>query len=316
MKENQMIMLTPNLRDVLDRARAAGLVNEAELEPAPGAVVVDAAGRHLSPSADDSADNPASFPYAAPNRLKPIDPCGNAWTPEDEIGGGCEDPAAWVCRRAALTPGATGDGASYGRDVRDAALVFEQMDYNTIGTIGQTRAAWEALCAIGPQVVSPVDGVAAGADYAIAYPTGMPLAIGVELHWSVSLQFWAPFTFRVRTQRVQVLGAQFNPVTPIGAAGTPGSADRDLTVKVQRKTNGGRVWVPFATRVAPSMQHAQTKVAFGSSVAADSATIFVTPPPGALFANFTVRAYLLTAHSPQGAAYLETIGAYQRIKGG
>jgi len=175
-------------------------------------------------------------------------------------------------------------------------------DYTQVGTVGQTRAAIEALYAFGGFGDVRIAGILAGANDVATFPVAnLPVSIGFRLDWGIQLLNYAPFDMNIHTVGWSTASTILSPQSPLV------DADRIFTTRVQ-KVSGGSIFVPWAARVTPGMSVAQQVMAVSVEVVA--ATISVENLPAAIAASFSMQVTLLTAFHPLTAQFATAIGAY------
>lgn len=207
-----------------------------------------------------------------------------AMTPESFLGGGCRNPN-WVCDRGRALP----PWLSTSDPTVVAAIIN---DYNAVGTVGQMRAVFEQLYALGEFSQNRYTAVVAGQTATSTVPnTDNFVVLGVRVDWGVDLLNWQPFDLVLATNGFQTL---FNRQ----------SVDRSFTVRVSRN-NGSSIYVPLAQRTV-GISFAQPTL--GQVNAATGATITASNIPATVAAAFGMTVQLLTAFHPITAAYGMALG--------
>lgn len=221
--------------------------------------------------------------------------------PENLLADGVGIPALYIGDKARSLPPWLTDSKKC-----EMQRMFE--DYTQVGTVGQARAAIETLFALGNFGNVTVQGVVAGNDLVITIPNAsVKASIGFVLDWGVTLVNYSPFDIVLTTTGASASGFQ---LTPNDA--NPAVANRSFTVRA-KQVPGGRIFVPWAVRVAPGMSIAQQVIA-GPTAAAD-VVITINNVPAAILAQMNAQATLLTAFHPLTAAFAAAIGAYSAQPG-
>lgn len=208
-------------------------------------------------------------------------------------------PAAADCGR--LVWGAYVDGGE---------AIRRSFDFKTVGTIGQWRAQFATLYALGVQDDTIVAATGAGtATQTVTVGDTEQLTIGAVLEWGVRRNDSQPFTVSVAAGGWQNASTRLRVNTP-NVAGTP--MTRSFRVRVCDGINGGLIYVPWAIRVNPSMELAQPTICVpvADSAGVGQATLTVNNIPAGLQASFGLDAQYITALGTAGAQFAARIGLY------
>lgn len=204
-----------------------------------------------------------------------------ALAPESFLGRGCNNPS-WVCDRGRLLP----PWLSNNEPGVVAAIVN---DYTAVGTIGQMRAVFDTLYAIGEFQQTRYVGQLAGTTSTATVNSSVP-SLGVRIDWGVSLLAWAPFDLNISTTNFETLF-------------TGQTLNRSFSVRVGG-ANGGSIYIPFAQR-ATGITQAQPAIGRIAGGEGGDGTVAATGIPAAIGASFSMTVQLLTAFHPITAAFGE-----------
>jgi len=205
-------------------------------------------------------------------------------TPEALMGDVDDDPAAHVLDRPRALP-------SFLTNAAVDAIAVNFQDYNTIGTVGQTRAVLATLYSAFKQDVSVTAMTVAATTATATFSTAaadLPGTAGFLLRWGIALNNFAPFDLNiVTTGWVSRFGGD--------------NANRNISIHVSNVI-GSDLYIPWAVRVNPAMSMAQHVIAYAPQSDVTNGVIQVTGIPAALAANFSASIQFLSAFSPATAA--------------
>jgi hypothetical protein len=246
--------------------------------------------------------------YANPSMVNDPSRAGymRSLSPEYLLGDGCIDPKHSVCDKSRRV-------APYSANV---AFPTRQLDYNTVGVIGQARAALELLYSgyanQGTRFPLTNGGTSATKtfNYDLDDASTVVESLGFVLDFGVGMLNFSPFDLQLSSAGFVNLSPQF-----IGSTVIDTSVDRSIVVRVN-DFNGGSIFVPWAHRVsAPlgTMQDAIIQIGrpLPQTEGSPLSAIVCSNIPAALIASFSATVQFMTAGSPVTAAWAELIGAYR-----
>lgn len=209
------------------------------------------------------------------------------YSPENVLGSYCGDADAVLCDRSRLLPAVR--GLPY-----DPAVI--QPDYNTVGTVAQSRACIQRMFTEGLTDIQNRPLVNAGANFNVVV-TDLNISLGFVLQWGVSMLAYAPFPIQIRTVGWETQYTQ--------------DVDREFTIFADGRAGGGQVFVPWASRVTGMTQAmAQLGMPEDDGEGGREATISVLNVPAAIIPNFSASVQLMTAFTPYAAAYAQAQGLF------
>lgn len=264
-------------------------------------------GRGMHTSCGTGPDNPPRYEEMGGGDR----PAGNECSleridvPENLLGDGCYDARHYVCTRASQVRG-------FASDIGNDALKVKQVDYPVAGTVGQSRAVFETLFALGTHDETEHPGVLAGFDSISTFPaSGAEPSLGFRLDWGIALLSFAPFNMKIVTSGWRTGVA----LPPTGIAAAQATCDRTVELRVYPGASGGSVFIPWAQRFGTGMQIGQPVIGYVPfSDVAPPATIRVAGLPAPIAAAFSQTVTLLTSFSPSTAFYAKLQNFYGGVE--
>jgi hypothetical protein len=192
---------------------------------------------------------------------------------------------------------------------KDDRPFWRAADHRYCGTIGQYAAILKALFALGISSDTETALAGAGATQTAVFLDSTPLSVGFELDWATELQLTQPFTLDLVTTN---WGSAQQRMTISTTPLTPTPVNRSFRIRMDcGGERSGRIYVPWAMRVNPSMEVSQPVIAVVSL--ADVAnvgqgTITVQNIPTSLQNRISFKATLLTAFGQQTSDFMQRIG--------
>lgn len=217
--------------------------------------------------------------------------------PENLLGSGdCDILGKFVCNR-----GVPLDGVLTNMSNDQATVV--SIDYPTLGTFGQARAALGTLYSMTGSSVTryPTVGTATATEYTYTATFDntkpSPYSVGIRIDWGVKLLSFVPFDLDIVTSGF---------VTPLGGV----SVDRSVIINVT-KSAGGVIYLPFAYRVTPPQEIALMSLGVAPNVAGSPATVTIRHIPLVPGADFSATVSFMTPANPIVAQWAQALGVME-----
>lgn len=184
-------------------------------------------------------------------------------------------------------------------------VAMNNNDYNAVGVVGQMRAVYKTLFALGLYQGLTVDAVNGPAISVATLPAALANipTLGIRIRWGIALLNYAPFELTIATGNT-ASGPGFGTLFG-GVGANQQSLDRNITVTLTG-TNGGLFYIPLAQRANPGMSFAQPAIGVG----VDTTTVTFSGIPTAILASFSASVQLITAFHANAASFARALGIF------